>query len=137
MHVVDLGERFENGSRVDRHRPVVLGEIDVVSRETFDVAIEDHADDFELSIPVILDGDQTLASRVDAKVTPEAIVIPRGSEKAVYRGKIDNLYEGYGKKRRRANKHYLNDALTQLLTGKEIALPSTKPIGCYISYPNR
>lgn len=96
-----------------------------------------HADDFDLTIPVILDGDQSLARRVEAKVTPEAIVLQRGGDEAVYRGKIDDLYEGYGKKRRTANKHYLKDALDQILTGKEISVSSTKPIGCYISYASR
>ena len=100
-------------------------------------AAQSHADDFDLSIPVILDSDQVLARRADAKVTPEAIVIARGDVSPVYHGAIDNLFEGYGKKRRRANKHYLKDALEQWLAGKEIAVPSTKPIGCYISYTNR
>lgn len=94
-----------------------------------------HADDFDLSIPVVLDGDQAIAKRVGATVTPEVVVLERGKEEPIYRGSIDNLYAGYGKKRRQANKHFLKDALDQWLSGQPIAEPKTNPIGCFISIP--
>ena len=100
-------------------------------------AARSHADDFSLKIPVVMDASQRIAKRVAAKVTPEAIVLRRGDNKPVYRGAIDNLYEGYGKKRRRANKHHLRDAMNQLLAGEQIAVPVTKPLGCFISYADR
>ena len=79
--------------------------------------IQAHADEYQLSIPIVLDQDQTIATALSAEVTPEVIVLPRHSTTSAYRGAIDNLHAGYGKKRPAATEHYLRDALDQLLAG--------------------
>jgi predicted dienelactone hydrolase/thiol-disulfide isomerase/thioredoxin len=99
-----------------------------------------HADDYTLSIPVILDKDRSIARRVGATVTPEAVIVQRDKEvqrdtnEPAYRGRIDNLYEDFGKKRASATEHYLRDALDQILAGKPVETTRTKPIGCFISF---
>ena len=104
------------------------------STETTDQAAQSHADEFALSIPVALDNDQTIAKALSARVTPEAIVIRRGSSVPIYRGAIDNLYEDYGKKRPAPTRHYLKDACDELLAGTDISTKSTTPIGCHIAF---
>ena len=82
-----------------------------------------HAKEFKTKAPVVLDSDQKIAKRVDARVTPEAFVINRKG-KTVYRGRINDLYEDFGKRRRTPSKHDLKDALDALLAGKKIETPN-------------
>jgi len=92
-----------------------------------------HINDYEIELPVVHDSDQSIGRMVDAKVTPEAIVIDRSGE-VRYRGLINNLYAGYGKKRQRATQHYLTDALDALMSGAPVRTAITKPVGCFIHY---
>ena len=104
------------------------------SKEINKQAGQKHVEEYRLQIPVVLDKDQSIARRVGATVTPEVVVISGSNDDPLYQGRIDNLYENYGKKRQAATRHYLKDALDQLLAGKEIQTRSTKPIGCFISF---
>lgn len=93
-----------------------------------------HADEFKVSSPVVLDRNQSIAKRLDAKVTPEAFVIDR--EGVVrYRGRINNLYAELGKRRSQPTTHDLRDAIEAVVRRKEIATPKTRAVGCYIPYP--
>ena len=92
-------------------------------------AAAQHAEKFKIAAPVILDHDQALARRVDARVTPEAIVVGRDG-KILYRGRIDNFYEALGRKRREATEHELRDALTAIAEGRPVATPVTKALIC-------
>ena len=56
-----------------------------------------HVDDFQIAVPAIHDADQSIGRLTKATVTPEAILIDRHGD-IQYRGRINNLYEGYGKK---------------------------------------
>lgn len=93
-----------------------------------------HAEEYGISIPIVLDATQAIARRVGAKVTPEAVVIAPDSPEPVYRGAIDNLHADYGKKRRVASERYLTNALDEVLDGKRVTRPRTKPVGCFIAF---
>ncbi|MEM7558670.1 MAG: redoxin family protein, partial [Planctomycetota bacterium] len=93
---------------------------------------EEHAAEYALKLPVVLDDNQRIARRAGAKVTPETFVFVPHQSDPVYRGAIDNLYADYGKKRQSASKNYLHDCLGQLLAGNKIATPETKPLGCFL-----
>lgn len=95
--------------------------------------VTQHIESYNITIPVVLDADQTVARSVHAKVTPEAIVIDRDGQ-IRYRGLINNLYAGYGKKRRTATEHYLTDALDALIAGTAVRREVTQPVGCFIHY---
>jgi len=97
--------------------------------------VVDHASDYRIRIPVVLDANQKIARMLQAKVTPEVIVVDRAGQ-VRYRGLINNLYAGYGKKRRAPTEHYLTDALDALIAGEPIVHAVTKPIGCFIHYQN-
>lgn len=95
-------------------------------------AARKHAADFGITMPVLLDREQRLARSVGATVAPSAaIVLPGG--KVAYCGRIDDLYADYGKRRVKAAHHDLRDALAAVLTGKPVAEPRTKAVGCYIA----
>ena len=93
-----------------------------------------HAETFDLSLPVVLDADQSIARAVNATITPAAVVLARHRSMPIYRGAIDNRYAGYGKKRQVANEFFLQDALISYLADESIAVPKTTPIGCFISF---
>ena len=98
--------------------------------------VKKHVVDFGITMPVIHDPKQELGRLTGAKVTPEAIVIDRmGAVR--YRGAINNLYAGYGKKRRVATAHYLQDAVEAVLAGDTVKIPKTKPVGCFIHYAEK
>ena len=53
------------------------------------------------------------------------------------RDSINDLYAGYGKRRREASSHDLRDAIAAALAGEPIASPETKPVGCFIQYARK
>ena len=103
------------------------------SSKTVESKVVSHIKDYGITMPVVLDSDQSIGQLVDAKVTPEAIVVDRTGQ-VRYRGLINNLYAGYGKKRQEATEHYLTDALDALIDGDPVRNAITKPIGCFIHY---
>jgi len=98
--------------------------------------VKKHIVDFGITMPVVYDPKQDLGRLTGAKVTPEAIVIDRAGT-VRYRGAINNLYAGYGKKRRVATAHYLQDAVDAVLNGETVKTPNTKPVGCFIHYAEK
>ncbi len=72
-----------------------------------------------------------LVRATGADVTPEAAVID-ASGRIAYRGRISNLYADYGKRRRKATRHDLRDAINAILAGKAVKTPRTEALGCFI-----
>jgi protein-disulfide isomerase len=94
-------------------------------------AINKHTREFGYTCAVVRDDDQQLARKAGVKVTPEAAVfLPNGQR--VYRGRIDNRYLAFGKARREATEHDLEEALDSITKGKPVRKPETRAIGCYI-----
>ena len=94
-----------------------------------------HAKEYKLIAPVVLDHDHKLTRLAEAEVTPEAAVFD-AQGRLVYRGRIDNLYAGFGKKRFKPTKRDLRDTLDALLAGKRLAKRTTEAVGCYIDFSN-
>ena len=93
--------------------------------------LKEHAKAFGIESPVFADADFTLARQLEASTVPEAFVVARDGQ-TKYRGRIDDTYAAWGKKRRAPGSHDLRDALEAVLSGKAVASPTTKAIGCYI-----
>lgn len=74
-----------------------------------------------LKHPVLLDGEGKVAKLYGAKVSAQ-VFITRG-EKILYQGGIDDGPRG------KAKKHFLADALAQVVAGQEVKPRSTKPYG--------
>jgi predicted dienelactone hydrolase len=94
----------------------------------------EHARQFEIEVPIVIDNDQSIARSVGARVTPEVHVFANAEEKAVYQGRIDDLHAAYGKKRVAATTHELADALRAIVDGQPIAICKTQPVGCFIAF---
>ncbi|MGL4630738.1 MAG: redoxin family protein [Leadbetterella sp.] len=92
-------------------------------------------DKYNLKFPTVFDSTQQVAKRLEARITPEVVVVDHSkNESIVYRGAVDNSYASLGKRRRVINQHYLNDALSAILKGSKNYVENTEPIGCYITF---
>lgn len=91
----------------------------------------EHARSFGLRAPLVRDSDLGLSHVLGARVTPEAVVLsPDG--RRLYRGRIDNRFVDFGKKRVRATQRDLRAALDALLQGQPVPHPTTTAVGCFI-----
>ena len=70
--------------------------------------------------------------QVDARVTPEAVVIDSQGN-VVYRGRIDDRFVDFGKTRQSPTREDLSLALDAVLAGRAVDVPTTKAIGCFIA----
>lgn len=96
-----------------------------------DAQAQKHAQDFGFACTVLMDRNHELVKAVGAGVTPEAAVITSNNELA-YRGRIDDRYIDFGKKRLQANREDLRLALDELLAGERVAVRRTQAVGCFI-----
>lgn len=92
-----------------------------------------HKKEYSIRLPQVADSQQKFAKHLEAKVTPEAFLVSTKGE-VLYRGRIDDLYAGYGKKRVKANRKDLVLATELLLNGKRPDAAKTKPYGCFIHF---
>lgn len=81
----------------------------------------------------LIDRKQAVALALGVERTAEVLAIDTKTHQIFYRGAIDDqLSEGTEKVA--ATKHYLKDALTACLDGKEIAVKETRSHGCRYAY---
>lgn len=93
--------------------------------------IRTHLREYEYSCPALRDSEHTLAAKMEAEVTPEAVVFD-GDWNKTYRGRINDVFEDFGKMRDAPSKNDLRDAIIATLAGQPISEPVTKAVGCYI-----
>ncbi|GEM_PF-152800 len=94
----------------------------------------DHRNDFPIKGQVVLEQQPQVAAEVAAKVTPAVLVFVRNQQTPAYQGRIDNLYQGYEKKRTKATTADLKEAIESTLPGKTVAPAKTKAVGCIIDF---
>ncbi len=70
-----------------------------------------------------------------ATTTPEAAVLSAKGE-LLYRGRIDNRLEDFGKQRVQITEFDLKDALHAILAGKAVPHARTRALGCAITRKN-
>lgn len=95
-------------------------------------AIRRHQAEFSLVLPTLRDPSHRWVAHAGVRVTPEAAVLaPDGA--VLYRGRIDDRVQGFGKIRPEASVHELRDAVDAVLRGDPPRPPAAPAIGCYIS----
>jgi AhpC/TSA family len=104
------------------------------SRKDTPDAIRKHDQQFgfDHTFPALRDPQRILVKHSQAQITPEAAVFD-ASQRLVYHGRIDNLYENFGHSRRTATTHELADAIEAAIAGKALSGNATPAVGCYIS----
>lgn len=105
---------------------IVHGDPDVTAAQA-----KKHAKEYGLTCPVLLDPAHRLAKKAGATMAPEAAVLDRDG-KVLYRGRIDDWYADYGKRRVEPRERDLRNALDAIVQGKAVAAPTTKVIGCHL-----
>jgi thiol-disulfide isomerase/thioredoxin len=93
--------------------------------------VSEFVNNFQLSMPAIMDPQLTFTKACRATVTPEAVLIDKNGQ-IVYRGAIDDWSYATGKKKRQADKFFLNDAIDAFLSGNKPEPAVTEPVGCFI-----
>ena len=90
---------------------------------------------YKLPYPILNDKPGLVGKKYDAKTTPHMFIIDRRGRIA-YDGAIDNAPNG---KLPQGQKYvnYLAQALDELLAGKRVSSPKTKPYGCTVKYPKK
>jgi peroxiredoxin len=81
---------------------------------------------------ILIDSDGKVGRLYKAKTTPHLFVVDKKGQ-IVYQGAIDNaplgrVPEGQEKV------NYVDQALTELIAGKAVSTPKTKPYGCSVKY---
>lgn len=90
-----------------------------------------HAKEYGYELPVLVDRNHELVSRLGVVTAPTAVVLgPDGATK--YKGRIDDRYAALGKPRTVATTHELQDALSAVLDDKPVATPQSRSIGCAV-----
>jgi thiol-disulfide isomerase/thioredoxin len=95
-------------------------------------AIRKHERDFGYQLPALRDVHRSLVKESRAQITPEAAVFD-ANHRLVYHGRIDNLYEDFGRARTAATTHELDDAIRAAIDGKTLPADTARAVGCYIS----
>lgn len=94
--------------------------------------IRKYLRDFRYSIPGLRDPEHALVKEAHAQITPEAAVFDAKGA-LVYHGRIDNLYEAFGRTRSVPTTHELEDAIAAALAGRPPSNAQVAGVGCYIS----
>jgi peroxiredoxin len=94
-----------------------------------------HAKEYKVAFPVLLDPGQRLANELGAKRTAEIFVLD-GHRTVRYHGALDDRY-GYTFKRDVPQRHDLEEAVKELLAGKPVTVAETTPRGCLITRDER
>jgi hypothetical protein len=90
-----------------------------------------HAEEYHIKAPVVVDRRHAWVSRAGATRSPEAAVFSPTGE-MLYRGRIDDMYRGLGKRRTHITAHDLREALEAILAGRAVPRSQTEAVGCYI-----
>lgn len=111
----------------DKYPGVTFRAVDANDHDSAD-DVAAFAEEFRFSVPFTKDG--TLARRLGATRNPEAFILV--GERIVYRGRIDDRYTPGQPHRAEPKRFDLELALQEVLAGKPVSVPQTKPVGCFI-----
>lgn len=101
----------------------------VQPEDSFEKMIE-RANDKKFPFVYLHDKDQSVAKKFGAARTPHVFVVQKKDMKVKYIGAIDDN----AKHANKARKHYVKDAVDNLLEGKKVIKEKTKAIGCTIKW---
>ncbi len=99
--------------------------------DTTPAGAREHAKEYDLHLPILLDPEHKLVAYTKVVVTPEAVVIkPDGT--IAYSGRIDDRFGKLGRQRPEPSQHDLRDAIDAVLTDQPIKVARVEAIGCPI-----
>lgn len=114
--------------------PVVAigaNDADQVPGDSYEEMVK-YSEDHKYTFPYLYDPDQIAVKRFGATNTPHVFIVEKRKDGwyLVYTGAIDN----YARDAEGVTKHYVEDAVNELLAGKRVSLTKTKAIGCTVKF---
>jgi hypothetical protein len=93
-----------------------------------------HADDHALDLPVLVDREHELVRALGATTTPEGVVLRFDDEgwDVLYRGRVNDLYAGLGRRRAVVTRDDLRDAVAAAVEGRAPDFEAEPAVGCLI-----
>lgn len=88
--------------------------------------IKEHAEDNHLTFTILKDEKNIIADKFEASVTPEVYVLNKNFD-VLYHGRIDNARD-----ESEVVSKDLENALNEILSGKDVSKKETKAFGCTI-----
>ncbi len=121
-----------------KYKPLGYPVIAINANDTVNYPEEVHkekvkrAKDKGFTFPYLTDETQNIAKAFGAMKTPHIFLINKENDKFIvkYTGGIDNNFENVDK----VTKKYLENALDELIAGKEITVKTSKAVGCMIKW---
>jgi peroxiredoxin len=98
-------------------------------------AVAREAKEFGIDFPILVDNTQLVGEALGVQRTSEVFVIDPKGWKLAYRGPMDDRlsYE----RQRPATKHYLTDALDNMVAGEPVKVTKAEGVGCIVNFPDR
>lgn len=98
-------------------------------------AIRRHIKEYDYNCKALRDPRRELVKTTGVSVTPESVVFvfDRSGARMIYRGRIDDRYSAFGKRRPAPTVRDLEDVLTAVVKGEKVKFKTTPAVGCYIS----
>lgn len=93
--------------------------------------IAEFASTYAVDFPVLVDPQYRVTDFFEARVTPEVFLID-STGATRYAGAIDDWVGTLAQHRPITTAHYLEDALTQIVNGDDVAVGSVPALGCFI-----
>lgn len=128
------GKRLNDLSREYESRGVAFVGINSNQQDT-PTELAHYARRHEITFPLLKDPSNQVADQFRAARTPEVFLLD--DQRVIrYWGRIDDQF-GVGYAKPEAKRSYLQDAIDDLLAGREVALPKTEAVGCHIARVQR
>jgi len=100
------------------------------------LSIKEEAEEFGYKSDILIDETQLIGSSINYERTGEVFVVDPKSWKIIYSGALDDRLT-YENQKEFATKHFLEDALLNVLNNEPVELPKTKSLGCLINFQNK
>ena len=95
-----------------------------------------EAAEFGIDVPILMDETQLIGESLGLVRTGEVLVVRPGDWTLAYRGALDDRL-GYEVQKRAASRHYLQEALEDLLADRPVRTSVSEAVGCLINFPHR
>ncbi len=129
--IIDLNKKFAS-----QGYPVIVinpNSPDVVKEESFAEMVK-QAKAHKYDFPYLYDESQETVKKFFPTNTPHVFILNKVADqlKVVYIGGIDNNSRDASK----ADKHFVEEAIADLMAGRVVATPKAKTVGCSIKWKN-
>ena len=126
--IIALNKKFSS-----QGYPVILinpNSAEVVAEESF-AEMKDHAKNHGYDFPYLYDETQETVKKFMPTNTPHVFLLNKEADafKVVYIGAIDD-----SSKENNVKRHFVEDAVNELLAGKSVTTQKTKAIGCSVKW---